>query len=131
MKIALLHPHRVMREMLIRAIAARAEAEIVGFSSFEDLFASSMSYDVFVLYNMFGREKMDRYEGVKWIRGMKPNALILSMIHIRFFDHKFSPPGADAIHLKVGDEIKEVVRVIQTGVSGKSYILVSGHITDN
>ena len=130
MRIALVHPHRVTREMLIRAIAAKVEAEVVEFGSLEDLFVSSMNYDVFVLYNIFGREKLDRHEGVKWIRGMKPQALVLSMVHYKYFDRKYMPPGADAILMRVGDEIRQVTQLIQTGVQGKSYFLVSGHMSE-
>jgi len=130
MKIALVHSHRVTREMLVRAIAAKVAAEVVEFSSFEDLFASSMNYDVFVLYNVLGREKLERWESVKWIRTMKPQALILSMVHYKFFDRKYMPPGADAIHMRVGEEIAQMIRLIQSGEHGKSYILVSGHMGD-
>ena len=128
MRISVVHPHRMTREVLSRTISIKAHGEVVGFSSLEDLLDSSMEYDVFVLYNMFGREKMDRWEGVKWIRSKRPDALIISMIHKRFFDRKSAPPGADAVNLRAGEEIEALIRVIKEGHKGKSYVLVSGHV---
>lgn len=128
MRLSLVHPHRVIREVLTRALSSKLDAEVVGFSCIENLLTSSMNYDVFVVYNIFGRDKIDRWEGVKWIRYYKPEALIISMIHYRFFDRKYAPPGADAILLCVGDEIEELVKLIKTGQRAKSFILVSGYI---
>ena len=86
-----------------------------------------MAYDAFVLYNMFGREKLDRWEGIKWIRHLKPDALIISMIHKRFFDRRDAPPGADALTVGVGGEIESIAKLIKAGYKGKSFVLVSGH----
>jgi len=130
MRISVVHPHRVTREVLARTLARRLDAEVIEFSSIENLLDSSMNYDVFVLYNIFGREKMDRWEGVKWIRANKPDALILSMVHRRFFDRRFSPPGSDAILLRAGEEIERMQALIQQNLKGKSYILVSGEVGD-
>ena len=128
MKICLVHPHRVTREMLIRTLTSRLNATVVDFSCIEDLLDSSMDYDVFVLYNIFGRDKMDRWEGVKWIRVEKPEALIVSMVHDRFFDRGFSSSGGDAILLRVGDEIEGLVKLIKEGHTGKMFFVVSGSI---
>jgi DNA-binding NarL/FixJ family response regulator len=128
MRVCIVHPHRLTCEVLSRTIASKTHSEVIGFSSIEDLLDSSMDYQTFVLYNMFGREKMDRWEGVKWIRSQKPDALIVSMLHKRFFDRKSAPPGADAVNLRAGEEIEALVRVIQEGHKGKSYVLVSGHV---
>jgi hypothetical protein len=125
-KISLVHPHRVTREVLIRSLAGRLDATVVDFSCIEDLLSSSMDYDVFVLYNIFGREKMDRWEGVKWIRFNKPDALIVAMVHHRFFDRRFAPPGGDAILLRVGDEIEGLIKLIKEGRPGKLFFVVSG-----
>ena len=84
-----------------------------------------MEYDVFVVYNMFGRLKMDRWEGVKWIRAQRPNAMIVSMIHRRFFDRKNAPPGADAVLMCAGNEIDSVVRLAKEIQPGKSYLLLT------
>ncbi len=128
MKISLVHPHRVTREVLVRTLATRLDATVIDFSCLEDLLGSSMDYDVFVLYNIFGREKMDRWEGVKWIRFKKPAALIISMVHHRFFDHRFSAPGGDAVLLRVSNETEGLIKLIQQGHTAKSFILVSGMI---
>ena len=125
MKISLIHPHRATREVLTRALAFKLGAEVVGFSCLENLLSSSMDYDVFVVYNMFGRVKMDRWEGVKWIRAQRPNALVVSMIHRRFFDRKDAPPGADAVFMCAGDEVNSVVRLAKENHPGKSYLLIT------
>jgi hypothetical protein len=126
MKISVVHPHRVTRKVLSHTLATRLDATVVDFSCLEDLLNSSMDYDVFVLYNLFGREKMDRWEGVKWIRFKKPEALIVSMVHHRFFDRRFAAPGGDAILLRAGDETEGLIKLIQQGHKAKSFILVSG-----
>ena len=125
MRISVVHAHRATREVLARSLAVRLNAEVVGFSCLENLLASSMDYDVFVVYNIFGREKMDRWEGIRWIKVQKPNALIISMIHRRFFDRKNSPPGADAIFMCAGDEVAGVVKLVQANHTGKSFLLVT------
>lgn len=130
MRIGLVHPHRVTREVLAKALASKLNAEVVDFSSIEDLLDSSMKYDVFVIYNIFGRAKMDRWEGIRWIRAQKPEALLISMIHRRFFDRRYAPPGADAILLHAGEEIDAMVKLIKQNPKGKSYILVSGDVED-
>jgi hypothetical protein len=125
MKISVIHPHRATRDVLTRALSVKLNAEVVGFSCLENLLSSSMDYDVFVVYNMFGRVKMDRWEGVKWIRAQKPNAMVISMIHRRFFDRKNSPPGADAVFMCAGDEVDSVARLAKENHPGKSYLLIT------
>ncbi len=130
MRISVVHPHRVTREVLARTLARKLNAEVIEFPSIEDLLDSSMDYDVFVVYNIFGRTKMDRWEGIKWIRANKPEALIISMIHRRFFDRRSAPPGADAILLHAGEEIERIETLIKQDPKGKSYLLVSGEVGD-
>ena len=127
MKIAIVHPNRVMRQVLARALGSKTQAEIVDFSCFENLLVSAMDYDVFVLYNIFGRDRMDRWDGVKWLRYFKPEAVIISAIHHRFFDRKSAPPGADAVLLCVGSETGQMIKVINRHEKGKSYVIVSGY----
>ncbi len=129
MKLCVVHPHRTTREVLARSLAVKLDAEAVGFSCLENLLSSSLDYDVFVVYNMFGRVKMDRWEGVKWIRAQKKNALIISMMHQRFFDRKNGAPGADAVFMCAGDEIDAVVKLAKGNHAGKSYMLVTQHFT--
>jgi hypothetical protein len=126
MKISVVHPHHLTCEVLTRTLASRLNATVVDFTSIEDLLTSSMDYDVFVLYNLFGREKMDRWEGVKWIRFKKPEALIISMVHHRYFDRRFAAPGGDAVLLRAGNETEGLIKLVQQGHKAKSFILVSG-----
>jgi hypothetical protein len=125
MKTCVVHQHRATRDLLAKALNLKLGSEVVGFSCLENLLSSSMDYDVFVVYNMFGRVKMDRWEGVKWIRAQRPNALIISMIHRRFFDRRNSPPGADAVFMCAGDEIDAIVKLAKENHQGKSYMLVT------
>ena len=126
MKISVVHPHRVTREVLSQTLTKRLDATVIDFASIEDLLSSSMDYDVFVLYNLYGREKMDRWEGVKWIRFKKPEALIISMVHHRFFDRRFDAPGGDALLLRAGEETEGLINLVKQGHTAKSFILVSG-----
>jgi len=126
MKISVVHPHHLTCEVLNRTLTSRLNATVVDFTSIEDLLSSSMDYDVFVLYNLFGREKMDRWEGVKWIRFKKPEALIISMVHHRFFDRRFAAPGGDAVLLQAGNETEGLIKLVNQGHKAKSFILVSG-----
>ena len=66
-----------------------------------------MSYDAFVLYNIFGREKLDRWEGIKWIRQFKPEALIIAMIHKRFFGRKDAPRKSSFARLPRQDPLQD------------------------
>jgi hypothetical protein len=113
MRISLIHSDRMTREVLCRLLASKMGAEVVGFSNLENLLHSDMKYDVFVVYNMFGRTKMDRWEGVKWIRNLKPDAYIVSMNYKRFFDRKESP-GADASTFSAEDDVNGLVKFITT-----------------
>ena len=126
MKISVVHPHHLTCEVLNHTLTNRLNATVDDFTSIEDLLSSSMDYDVFVLYNLFGREKMDRWEGVKWIRFKKPEALIISMVHHRFFDRRFAAPGGDAVLLRAGNETEGLIKLINQGHKAKSFILVSG-----
>jgi hypothetical protein len=126
MKISVVHRHHLTREVLCQTLASRLDATVVDFSSIEDLLRSSMGYDVFVLYNIFGRDKMDRWEGVKWIRFKKTEALIISMVHYRFFDRRYSAPGGDAVLLRAGEETEGLIKLVKQGNKAKSFILVSG-----
>ena len=113
MKISIVHSHRLTREVLVRTLSKRLNTEAVGFSCLEDLLSSSMDYDVFLVYNMFGRDKMDRWDGVKWIKHQKPEALIVSVLHKRFFERKSSPPSADRITFVAEDDIEGLVKLVE------------------
>jgi hypothetical protein len=119
MKISIVHSHRLTREVLARTLSKRLNAETVGFSCLEDLLSSSMDYDVFLVYNMFGRDKMDRWDGVKWIKHQKPEALIVSVIHKRFFERKNSPPAADRITFVAEDDIEGLIKLVQNRQKAK------------
>jgi DNA-binding NarL/FixJ family response regulator len=125
MRISIVHSHRLTRQVMCKALSAKLDAEVVDFSSIEELLDSSMNYDVFIVYNMFGREKLDRWEGVKWIRAQKPDALVISMIHQRFFDRKDAPPSSDAVLFCAGDDIDGLVALIKKNYKGKSFLLPS------
>jgi hypothetical protein len=106
--------------VLSEILGKQLNAEVVDFSNLEDVLKSSMNYDVFVVYSMFGRDKMDRWDGVKWIKMHKPDALVISMIHQRFFDRKGGAPGGDAVLFCAGDDTEGLVNLIKKRYQGKS-----------
>jgi hypothetical protein len=112
MKICLIHGKRVAREVLARALSGKLGAEVTHFSCCERALASSLGYDVFVVYNNF-RGKMSGVRGVAKIRGRKPNAFIVGASSAPNFDRHFLPAGADAFLLRAGNEIQELVSIIR------------------
>jgi hypothetical protein len=62
MKVCLIHGKRVAREVLTRALSSKLGAEVTNFSCCERALASSLDYDVFVVYNNF-RGKMSGVRG--------------------------------------------------------------------
>ncbi len=111
MKISIVHADRLSREVLSQLLAKKLQAEVVGFACLEDLLRSRDDYDVYVLYNMFGRTKMDRWEGVKWIRNRKPDAFIVSMTYKKFFDRK-DAPGGDAAVFSPEHDVNGLIKFI-------------------
>jgi|GEM_PF-2188539 len=117
-KIAVAHSDYAAREVLTRALASRLNAEVLAFSNCEDLLASSMEYDIFVVYNNFGK-KMTGMGGVREIRQRKPKAFIVGVSSAPYFDRKFLQAGADAAFLRAGNEIAELIRIISNRPTGK------------
>ena len=113
MRIAIAHAHRLTREVLANVVATRLDAETVTYSCLEDLLASSMNYDVFLVFNNFGVNKMDGWEGVKWLRFKKPDAQVVFMNQKRFFERKHLPPGTDAPIFCAEDDIDGLVSLIK------------------
>ncbi|HLF25116.1 MAG TPA: hypothetical protein VJG32_02170 [Anaerolineae bacterium] len=113
MKISIAHGHRPTREVLARALASQLQAEVTPFSSVENVLVSSLDYDIFVVYNNFERN-MDGITGVSKIREQKPHAFIIGVSYKPYYEKKFLPAGADAFLLRAGNEIEELVRIIQT-----------------
>lgn len=112
MKISIVHGHGPTREILARALASRLNAEVTPFSCVENVLASSMSYDLFIVYNNFERN-MNGITGVSQIRKRKPHALIIGVSYKPYFEKKFLPAGADAFLLRAGNEIEELVKMIK------------------
>lgn len=112
MKISLVHSHPPAREVLTRALSAKLKMAVTGFSCIENLLQSSMDYDTFVIYSDFGH-KMSGVRGVAQIRLQKPRAFIIGVSSRPNLDRKFLPAGANAFLLRAGNEIEELVRLIQ------------------
>ena len=114
MRIAIAHAHRLTREVLAKVISNRLGAESVTFCCLEDLFASSMNYDVFIVFNQFGVNKMDGWQGAKWLRHNKPDARVIFMNQKRFFERKFLPPGTDQWLFCPDDDMDELVKMVKS-----------------
>jgi Zn finger protein HypA/HybF involved in hydrogenase expression len=116
-KIALAHGDYPAREVVARGIshklnaAGRTGAEVLVFSCVENLLMSSMDYEVFVIYNNF-KKKMGGVSGIREIRKVKPEALIVGVSATPNYDHKMLPAGADAFVLLAGNEITETAELI-------------------
>jgi hypothetical protein len=128
MKICLVHSHRPTREILVKALTYKLHVPATGFACIEEVFESPMDYDVFILYSEFGR-KMDRVDGMRWIKAMKPDALVISMIHTRYFDRKHAPPGTDAVVFEAGSDIHKLVEFIGERMMNKTVPPVPGNDT--
>lgn len=117
MKIALAHGDYPAREVVARGIshklntAGRTGAEVLVFSCVENLLVSSMDYEVFVVYNDF-KKKMGGLSGIREIRRLKPEVLIIGVSATPNYDHKMLPAGADAFVLLAGNEITETAELI-------------------
>jgi hypothetical protein len=111
---------------LARALASRLRAEVTPFSCVENVLASSMGYDIFVVYNNFERN-MNGITGVSQIRKRKPHALIIGVSYKPYFEKKFLPAGADAFLLRAGNEIEELVALIKN--HPKSPAAATSHMT--
>ncbi len=112
MKICIIHSRYTAREVLSRALSSRLGADVTGFSCCENALASSLNYDVFVVYNNF-RKKMSGVRGVAELRARKSEAFIVGVSSTPNFDRRFLPAGADAFLLRAGNEIEELVEIIR------------------
>ncbi len=115
MNICLIHSKRVGREVLARALSSRLGAEVTGFSFCENALSCSLDYDVFVVYNNF-RRKMSGVRGVEKIRARNRDAFIVGVSSTPNLDKRFLPAGADAFLLRAGNEVNELVGIIQKGI---------------
>ena len=115
MNVCLIHGKRVAREVLTRALSSKLGAEVTNFSCCERALASSLDYDVFVVYNNF-RGKMSGVRGVEKIRARNRDALVIGVSSTPGLHKRFLSAGADAAVLRAGNEIEELVRIIQEGV---------------
>ncbi len=112
MKICIIHAMHTAGEVLTRALSCRLSAEVDAFSYCENALATSLDYDVFVVYNNF-RKKMNGFQGVKKIRARKPHAFIVGVTSNPNLTKRFISAGADAFLLRTGNEIAELVKIVR------------------
>ena len=115
MNICLIHGKRVGREVITRSLSSRLGADVEAYSCCENALAASLGYDVFVVYNNF-RKKMSGIRGVGEIRARNPHAFIVGVSSTPNLDKRFLPAGADAFLLRAGNEVNELVGIIQKGI---------------
>lgn len=115
MNICLVHGKRVGREVLARALTSKLGAEVTHFSSCESVLACSLDCDVFIVYNNF-RRKMSGIRGVKEIRARNPDAFIVGVTSTPGLRKRFLSAGADVSALRAGNEIEELVGIIQKSI---------------
>jgi DNA-binding NarL/FixJ family response regulator len=114
MKICLIHAKQVIREVLARALSVKLSAEVDSFFCCENALATSLDYDVFVVYNNF-RKKMNGFQAVKKIRARKPHVFIVGVTSNPDLTKRFTSAGGDAALLRSGNEIAELVEIISRG----------------
>ena len=113
MNICLIHGKHVGREVLVRALSSRLDADVTGFSCCENALECSLDYyDVFVVYNNF-RKKMSGVRGVTKIKARKPEVFIVGVSSSPNNDQRFLAAGADAFLLRAGNEVEELVEIIR------------------
>lgn len=113
LRICLAHSDRYTREVLAKVLSLKLDAEVLAFGCIEDILSSSMIYDVFIIYGMYGHNKMDGWQGVKWIKFKKPGAMVIFMQHRRFFERKYMPPGTDLPVFIAEDDVEGLVHDIR------------------
>jgi len=101
--------------VLARALSSRLGAEVTEFSSCENALSCSLDYDVFVVYNNF-RRRMSGVRGVEEIRARNHDALVIGVSSTPGSRRRFLSAGADGAVLRAGNEIKEMVGIIQKGM---------------
>ena len=112
MKIALVSGAYPRRELVARGISHKLGGiPVQPFSCCEDLLASSMDYQAFIIYNNFDH-KMGGVAGVHEIRKRAPGAFIAGISPIPYMERQFLPAGADAFLLLAGNEITELTELI-------------------
>ena len=112
MNICLIHGKRVGREVLVRALSSRLDADVTGFFCCENTLECSLDYDVFVVYNNF-RKKMSGVRGVAKIRARKTEVFIVGVSSTPNNDKRFLAAGADAFLLRAGNEVEEMIEIIR------------------
>jgi hypothetical protein len=105
LSIAVVHGHRLTRDVIAKTLANKLDADAVAFGCLEDLLHSSMRYDVFVVFSEFGPGKMEQSYGCKWIRDLKPHAQVFAMLQRRHFERRGTPPASDRVSFCVADDL--------------------------
>jgi DNA-binding NarL/FixJ family response regulator len=118
MNICIADAHRPQREVIERALSVRLGAQVTGYACVEDVLTSSMEFDVFVVYKNFGH-KMSGVKGVAEIRKRKPGAIIIGVSERPDAVYKFLPAGVDSFLLRAGNEIAELIDLIEENENKK------------
>ena len=117
MKICLVHGHRSSREVIYRGLRQGFGTEVVTYSCCEDVLASPLDYDVFVVYNNFGPRKMRGIKGTTRIREYRADAFIVGVTTTPHFRKRFLKAGANVALLRAGNEIAELIGIIRRRVN--------------
>ena len=112
-KIAIVHAHKLTREVIAKTLSAKLAADAVGFGCLEDLLRSSMDYDVFVVFSEFGPSKMEQSYGCKWIRKLRPQAQVFAMLQRRHFERKGTPPSSDQMNFCIAEDLNGLATMIR------------------
>ncbi|MCL4394892.1 MAG: hypothetical protein M1482_08855 [Chloroflexi bacterium] len=116
LSIAVVHAHRLTRDVIAKTLASKLSADAVTFGCLEDLLRSSMRYDVFVVFSEFGPGKMEQAYGCKWIRDLKPQAHVFAMLQRRHFERRGTPSSSDRTIFCIADDLNGLALQIKRRV---------------
>jgi len=115
-RVCLICPNHTVAEILARALTRELECEADTYSTCEDALCSDLDQNVFVVYDYFGRDRMNGPQGVKRLRLVSPKAYILGVTNNPGFDKQFVKAGADTAMVLRERPIKAIVHMVRKRV---------------
>jgi len=105
--------HHMVREILGRALARELRAEVDPYTCCEDALCSDLDHDIYVVYDQFGKGRMNGPQGTKRLRVIRPDAYVLGVTHNPGFDKQFLRAGADTALVLGKHPVKRIVHVVR------------------
>jgi hypothetical protein len=113
LRICLICGHRVSRQALSRVLAREFQAEVDVYTSCEDALCSELDHDVFVVYDHFGRRRINGPVGARRLRVVRPDAYVVGVTTNPGIDKQFVRSGADTAILVGEHAIRRIVDIVR------------------